>query len=148
MNIMRTKFNLFNLLFFGFFLVSSGLQAQGVFGKWKVVNDEGRVNSIVEVYKKDGAVHGKVIRITKEEHRDRKCTECQGELKNKPIEGLNVIRDFVKEGDEYVDGTLIDPKSGKEYEGKIWVDEDNPDKLNVRGYIAFFYKTKVWERAK
>lgn len=145
---MRTKFNLFNLLLFGFILVSPGLQAQGVFGKWKVVNDEGRVNSIVEIYKKDGAVHGKVIRITKEEHRDRKCTECQGELKNKPIEGLNVIRDFVKEGDEYVDGTLIDPKSGKEYEGKIWVDENNPDELNVRGYIAFFYKTKVWERLK
>lgn len=145
---MSTKFNLLNLLLFGLILISFELQAQGVFGKWNVVNDAGRVNSIVEIYEKDGAVHGKVIRITKEEDRDRKCTECQGELKNKPIEGLNVIRDFVKEGEEYVDGTLIDPKSGKEYNGKIWVDEKNPDKLNVRGYIAFFYKTKVWERAE
>jgi uncharacterized protein (DUF2147 family) len=145
---MKTKFNLLNLLLFGCILISSGIQAQGVFGKWKVVNDAGRVNSIVEIYEKDGAVHGKVIRITKEEHRDRKCTECPGELKNKPIEGLNVIRDFVKEGDEYVDGILIDPKSGKEYTGKIWVDESNPDILNVRGYIAFFYKTKVWERVE
>ncbi len=113
---MKTKFNLLNLLLFGFILISSGIQAQGVFGKWNVVNDAGRVNSIVEIYEKDGAVHGKVLRITKEEHRDRKCTECQGELKDRPIEGLNVIRDFVKEGDEYVDGTLIDPKSGKEYD--------------------------------
>ncbi|WP_037314523.1 DUF2147 domain-containing protein [Salegentibacter sp. Hel_I_6] len=145
---MKTKFNLLNLLFFGLILISSGLQAQGVFGKWKVVNEAGRVNSIIEIYEEDDIVHGKVIRITKEEHRDRKCTECPGELKNKPIEGLNVIRDFVKEGDEYVDGTLIDPKSGKEYKGKIWVDESNPDKLNVRGYIAFFYKTKVWERVE
>ena len=145
---MRTKFNLLNLLLFGFILMSSGIQAQGVFGKWNVVNDAGRVNSIVEIYEKDGAVHGKVLRITKEEHRDRKCTECQGELKDKPIEGLNVIRDFVKEGEEYINGTLIDPKSGKEYDGKIWVEEGNPDKLNVRGYIAFFYKTKVWERAE
>jgi uncharacterized protein (DUF2147 family) len=145
---MKTKFNLLNLLLFGFILISSGIQAQGVFGKWNVVNDAGRVNSIVEIYEKDGAIHGKVLRITKEEHRDRKCTECQGELKGKPIEGLNVIRDFVKEGEEYVDGTLIDPKSGKEYDGKIWVDENNPDKLNVRGYIAFFYKTKTWERAE
>ncbi|MBZ9631887.1 DUF2147 domain-containing protein [Salegentibacter sp. LM13S] len=145
---MKTKFNLLNLLLFGFILISSGIQAQGVFGKWNVVNDAGRVNSIVEIYEKNGAVHGKVLRITKEEHRDRKCTECQGELKDRPIEGLNVIRDFVKEGDEYVDGTLIDPKSGKEYDGKIWVDDNNPDKLNVRGYIAFFYKTKVWERAE
>lgn len=145
---MKIKFNLLNLLIFGSILVSSGLQAQEVFGKWKVVNDAGRVNSIVEIYEKDNAVHGKVIRIIKEEHRDRKCTECPGKLKNQPIEGLNVIRDFKKEGDEYVDGTLIDPKSGKEYKGKIWVDEEHPDKLNVRGYIAFFYKTKVWERAE
>lgn len=145
---MTTKFNLINLLLIGFILMSSGLQAQGVFGKWNVVNDSGRVNSIIEIYEKDNEIHGKVIRITKEEDRDQKCTECPGDLKNKPIEGLNVIRDFVKEGDEYVDGTLIDPKSGKEYSGKIWVDEKNPDKLNVRGYIAFFYKTKVWERAE
>ncbi|PKD17002.1 hypothetical protein APR41_06065 [Salegentibacter salinarum] len=145
---MTTKFNLLNLLLFGFILISSGIHAQGVFGKWKVVNDAGRVNSIIEIYEEDDAVHGKVIKITKEEDRDQKCTECPGELKNKPIEGLNVIRDFVKDGDEYIDGTLIDPKSGKEYKGKIWVDENNPDKLNVRGYIAFFYKTKIWERAE
>ncbi|MBZ9728926.1 DUF2147 domain-containing protein [Salegentibacter sp. JZCK2] len=145
---MKTKFNLLNLFLFGFILISSGLQAQGVFGKWKVVNDAGRVNSIVEIYEEDDFVHGKVIRITKEEHRDQKCTKCPGKLKNTPIEGLNVIRDFVKEGDEYVDGILIDPKSGKEYSGKIWVDDKNPDILNVRGYIAFFYKTKVWERVE
>jgi uncharacterized protein (DUF2147 family) len=145
---MTTKLNLLNLLICGFLLISSGIHAQGVFGKWKVVNDAGRVNSIIEIYEKDDAVHGKVIKITKEEDRDQKCTECRGELKNKPIEGLNVIRDFEKDGDEYINGTLIDPKSGKEYKGKIWVDENNPDKLNVRGYIAFFYKTKVWERAE
>lgn len=145
---MRIKFNLLNLFFIGVMLISSNSKAQEVFGKWKVVNDEGRVNSIVEIYKEDNAVHGKVVRITKEEDRDRKCTECPGELKNKPIEGLNVIRDFKKDGNEYVDGTLIDPKSGKEYKGKIWVDQANPNKLNVRGYIAFFYKTKVWERAE
>lgn len=126
---------------------SSDLKAQGVFGKWEVKNDAGRVNSIIEVYEENGIVQGKVIRITNEDHRDRKCTECPGELKDKPIEGLRVIRDFEKEGNEYVNGTLIDPHSGKQYKGKIWVDKEKPDQLNVRGYIAFFYKTKTWERA-
>lgn len=125
----------------------SSLSAQEVFGKWEIKNDAGRVNSIIEVYEENGIVQGKVIKITKEDHRDRKCTECPGDLKDKPIEGLRVIRDFKKEGDEYVNGTLIDPHSGKQYKGKIWVDKENPDLLNVRGYIAFFYKTKTWERA-
>ncbi len=122
--------------------------AQDIFGKWKVTNDEGKVNSIVEIYQHGDEIAGKVLRIMKEEDRDRKCTDCKGQLKDKPIEGLKVIHGFKKEGNEYTDGTLIDPHSGKEYTGKLWLDENNPDKLKVRGYIAFFYKTKTWERAE
>lgn len=122
--------------------------AQNVFGQWEVTNDEGKVNSIIEIYKKGDEVYGKVVRIIKEEDRDRLCENCTGELKDKPIEGLDVIRGFEKQGDEYVDGTLIDPKTGKEYRGKLWLDENDPNKLKVRGYIAFFYKTKTWERAR
>ncbi len=121
---------------------------QEIFGKWKVTNDKGKVNSIIEIYENEDEIVGKVVRIMKEEDRDRKCTDCKGDLKNKPIEGLKVIHGFKKDGDEYTGGTLIDPDSGKEYSGKIWLDEKNPDKLKVRGYVAFFYKTKTWERAE
>lgn len=124
------------------------LRAQSVMGKWKTKNDEGRVNSIIEIYKEGDQVYGKVVRITKEEDRDRICTKCEGELKDQPIEGLVLMRGFEKEGDKYVDGVITDPKTGKEYDSKIWLNEDDPDKLMVRGYIAFFYKTKVWERLK
>lgn len=125
-----------------------GMQAQSIFGKWQVTNDAGKVNSIIEIYETGGEVAGKVVRIMKEEDRDQTCNKCSGELKDKPIEGLKVISGFEKEGEEYTGGTLIDPKSGKEYKGKIWIDEEDPNKLNVRGYVAFFYKTKTWERAK
>lgn len=139
------KFSLFLFILGGFQSVAF---SQEVLGKWKVTNEQGRVNSIVEIYKNGQAYYGKVVRITKEEDRDKRCEKCPGELKNRPIEGLNVIRGFEKEGDEYINGILLDPKSGKEYKGKIWIDEDEPDKLNVRGYVAFFYKTKTWERAE
>ena len=125
-----------------------GTQAQSIFGKWQVTNDAGKVNSIIEIYENGGEVAGKVVRIMKKEDRDQTCNKCSGELKGKPIEGLEVISGFEKDGEEYTGGTLIDPKSGKEYKGKIWLDEDDPNKLNVRGYVAFFYKTKTWERAK
>lgn len=124
------------------------LQAQDIFGKWEVTNDEGKVNSIIEIYENGDEIVGEVVRIMKEEDRDRRCENCEGALKNKPIEGLKVIHGFVKDGDEYTGGTLIDPKSGKEYKGKIWLDEDDPNKLMVRGYLAFFYKTKTWSRAE
>lgn len=144
---MKSKVNIL-LVFFCGLLACPHVQSQSIFGKWQVTNDAGKVNSIIEIYESGGEVVGKVVRIMKEEDRDKTCGNCKGHLKDKPIEGLKVIHGFEKEGNEYTGGTLIDPDSGKEYKGKIWLDNENPDKLNVRGYIAFFYKTKTWERAE
>ncbi|APG59695.1 DUF2147 domain-containing protein [Christiangramia salexigens] len=123
-------------------------QSQDIFGKWKNTNQEGKVNSIIKIYKKGDEVYGKVDRIIKEEDRNRLCTKCDGELKDQPIEGMELMKGLEKSGKEYVGGTIVDPKTGKEYRCKIWLDEENPDVLKVRGYLAFFYKTKTWERAK
>ena len=143
------KYILFSVFFTAFAALNSVYAQDDVFGKWKCTNDEGKVNSIVKIFKKeDGEVCGKVLRITKEEDRDKLCTECKGALKDKPIEGLQLMHGLKKEGDHYAGGEIINPKSGKVYKVKIWVDDDNPDKLNVRGYVAFFYKTMTWERAE
>lgn len=132
------------------FLISGlSLNAQSVLGKWETTNKDGRVNSIIEIYKKNNHVYGKVIKITKTEDRDRLCTECEGDLKNQPIEGLDLMKGMKKDGeDEYSGGTIVDPKTGKKYKCRIWLDDDNPDVLKVRGYIAFLYKTKTWKRAE
>ena len=126
----------------------ASIQAQTVFGKWENRNSEGKVNSIIEVYEKENQVFGKILRITKEEDRDRKCTACEGKLHNKPLEGLVIMRGLEKADKGYEDGVITDPESGKEYKCRIWLDPENPDKLYVRGYLAFFYKTKIWDRLK
>ncbi|MDT0678056.1 DUF2147 domain-containing protein [Autumnicola musiva] len=122
--------------------------APTVLGQWENVNDEGKVNSIIEVYENKGEVFGKINRIMKEENRDRKCTECPGSLKNKPLEGLVIMRGMEETNEGYEGGVIINPESGKEYKCKMWLDENNPDKLHVRGYVAFFYKTKTWTRRR
>jgi len=123
--------------------------AQTVLGKWKTVNEEtGQSTSIIEIFKVGEELHGRVVRILKEEDRDRICTKCEGELKDKPIEGMVVMTGLENNGDEYSGGTVTDPKTGKVYRCKIWLDEDNPKKLNVRGYISFFYRTQTWLRAE
>ncbi|MGY8914883.1 MAG: DUF2147 domain-containing protein [Flavobacteriales bacterium] len=133
------------------FFVIGGLysaNAQSVLGNWENQNEEGKVNSIIKVFEKDGKVYGKVDRIMKEEDRDRVCTKCDGDLKNKPVEGMEIMQDLEKDGNEYVDGTIVDPKTGKEYRCKIWLDEENPDLLRIRGYISVFYQTRTWQRAE
>ncbi|SDR84892.1 DUF2147 domain-containing protein [Gramella sp. MAR_2010_147] len=123
------------------------LQAQEVLGRWENTNKEGKVNSIIEIYEKGDEIYGKVDRILNEEDRNRRCTKCEGDLKNEPVEGMELMKGLKKDGDEYAGGTIVDPKTGKEYRCKIWLDDDNPDVLNVRGYISLFYKTKIWRRA-
>ncbi|MDT0686511.1 DUF2147 domain-containing protein [Autumnicola psychrophila] len=142
---MASKFYLLVFFVLGLYLFTP-LQAQTVFGKWENRNEDGKVNSVIEVYEQDNEVFGKIKRIMKEKDRDRRCTACEGALHNRPLEGLVIMRGLERADDGYEDGVVIDPKSGKEYRCKIWLDPENPDKLHVRGYIAFFYKTKVWDR--
>ena len=124
------------------------VQAQSVIGKWKNTNDKGKVNSIIEIYEKENKIYGKVEKIMKEEDRDRVCTKCEGDLKNEPVEGMELMQGLEKDGDRYVGGTIVNPKTGKEYRCKIWLKDDNPDILKVRGYVTLFYKTKEWHRAE
>ena len=46
---------------------TAGLFAQDVTGKWKTIDDEtGDAKSIVEIYKQDGKVYGKIVEILNE----------------------------------------------------------------------------------
>ena len=129
--------------------VGINVQAQSVIGKWNTINeDTGKPNSLIEIYEENGEVKGKVVKILKEENRGQTCSKCSGELKDKPIEGLELMTGFERKGHEYSGGLITDPKSGKQYKAKMWVDGDNPNLLKVRGYIAFFYKTQTWHRAE
>ncbi|MFD2185549.1 DUF2147 domain-containing protein [Aquimarina celericrescens] len=138
----------FRILFITLLIISGSVNAQQeILGKWKTVDDNtGEPRSIVEIYKKGEKVYGKIERILKESERGKRCIECEGDNYNEPIEGMVIIKELEKDGEEYEDGTILDPENGKVYRCKIWVDKENPRILNVRGYIAFLYRTQKWIR--
>ncbi len=123
--------------------------AQDVTGKWKTVDDKtGEAKSVVEIYKQDGKIFGKIIEIFDPKKQNLNCVECSGSDKNKPIMGLVIIKGLEKDGDEYNDGTITDPNNGKVY--KCYIELENPNKLLVRGYIGFSLlgRTQYWQRVK
>ncbi len=140
--------NFFRIFFVTVLMISMSINAQNeVLGKWKTIDDNtGKPRSIVEIYKNGDKIFGKIERILDEAERGNLCEECKGGDYNKPIEGMVIIKGLEKDGNEYEDGTILDPENGKVYRCKIWVDEDNPKVLNVRGYIAFLYRTQKWIR--
>ncbi len=142
---LKLKYILLTLIF----ITGASVHAQSVLGKWHTLNeDTGKPNALIEIYQEAGMVKGKVLKILKEEDREQVCYNCSGPLKNQPIEGLELMSGFEKKGDVYSGGVITDPNSGKQYKAKIWIDEDNPNRLKVRGFIAFFYKTQTWHRAQ
>lgn len=123
--------------------------AQDVTGKWKTFDDEtGKAKSIVEIYKQNGKIFGKVLEITDPTKRDAICTECPGDDKGKPIMGLVILKDLKKDGKEYSGGTIMDPNNGKVY--KSYIELDGANTLKVRGYVGFSLlgRTQSWTRVE
>lgn len=126
----------------------SGLTAQSVLGKWKTIDDNtGEAKSIVEIYEDDGKIYGRVLEILKSKVENPTCRNCEGDKKDQPIIGLVIIEDLTKDDDVYDGGTILNPENGKSYKCRIKLEEDK-DTLQVRGYLAFFYRTQYWKRLK
>ncbi|QBA65629.1 DUF2147 domain-containing protein [Muriicola soli] len=124
------------------------LSAQSVLGLWKTIDDvTEKPKSILEIYEKDGELFAKVVEILVDGREDALCVKCKGPKKDQPIEGMIVFSGLQKIGEnEYGDGTILDPESGKEYRCKIFINPENPNQLKVRGYVAFFFRTQIWRR--
>ena len=140
---MRNYFLISLITFFSTFCIN----AQSVLGQWYSIDpDTGLNESIIEVYEKSDKIYGKIIQILKEEDKDKTCIDCTGKDKDQPIEGLVIIRGLSKDGDEWTDGKILDPKNGKLYKCYISLEEDN--KLKLRGYIGFSLigRTEYWHR--
>lgn len=117
---------------------------QSIFGQWKTIDDNsGKVRSIVEIFEKNGKAYGviKKVFLQPDEPKDPVCVECSDYRKDQPIEGMEILKGLEKEGSEWDNGEILDPENGKTYRCKIWREGD---KLKVRGYLAFLYRTQTW----
>jgi len=121
--------------------------SQSIFGKWKTVdNQTGQEKSIIEIYEEEGKVFGKVVDILNPEEKDALCEKCEGDEYNLPVLGLVLIKKLKKIGQFYRGGTIFDPERGKKYKCRLAIDKDNPNVLQVRGYISFLYASQYWLR--
>ncbi len=122
--------------------------AQGIFGRWVTIDDNsGKKRSIVEITERQGQAYGRIVQLFREpgEEADPICDECDAadDRYNKKVIGMEFIRGMEMDGDEWDDGTILDPENGKVYDCKLWVESGD---LKVRGYVAFFFRTQTWVR--
>lgn len=129
-------------------LSSSFASAQSVFGKWKTIDDRtGNPKGVIEIYEKDGMMFGKIFKVVEKGKENALCVKCDGDMKNKPVLGMTIIKGGKKNKDgEWKGKFLFDPEQAMTFRFKIWLNPDNSDELKVRGYLAFLYRTQTWVR--
>jgi len=136
------------IAFFILFTVFFNLPAQSILGKWKTIDDNtGDAKSIVEIYEQDGKIYGKIIAVFNPDVEHRKCNDCSGAQKDQRIVGLVFIEGLTKNNNVYDGGTILNPENGSTYRCRLKLVGDK-DTLQVRGYLAFFYRTQYWKRVK
>jgi len=131
-------------------LFSCGLGAQTTAtpaGRWQTLDDDtGEARSVIEIYEQGGTYQGKIIQILTGNN-DAVCDNCSGKDKGKPILGLVIIKDLEKDGDYWSGGTITDPQKGSDYKLSAWYENDDPDKLFIRGkHWTGLYRTQTWVR--
>lgn len=118
--------------------------AKKIVGIW--MPSEG--TSYIKIFKEKGKdkYHGKVVWLKEPNDEDgNPKTDPDG----KPILNMLNLKNFVFEDDEWVDGTIYDPKSGNTY--YCTIEMLNKNKLEVRGSLDPFGivgRTDTWVRMK
>ena len=119
-------------------------------GLWKSIDD--RTNqpaALIRITEIAGKFQGRIERIFPEpgESANPMCEECEGDLKNQPVVGMIILTGMRLAGDEYTDGQILDPDSGKIYRCSMRVVEGG-NKLIVRGFvgISLLGRSQVWLR--
>jgi uncharacterized protein (DUF2147 family) len=104
-----------------------------VAGFWAQTDSQGKVGAWFYFAEVDGLYQGRIVR-----------TFPQPSV---AMLGLTLVKGMRREGLNYTDGTILDPRDGDVYKAQMQLSADG-QKLSVRGYLAIplLGQTQVWNR--
>jgi len=110
-----------------------------IVGVYHTPNKDGKV----AIYRKGGTYFGKLIwgirNLIDKKNPDKT-------LRTRNMVGCDFMTDFTFKDGEYVNGKIYDPESGKTYNCRMWL---NDNQLKVRGYlgVSLLGRTETFLRA-
>ena len=120
-------------------------------GLWKTIDDDGKTEkSLVRITESGGILTGIIEKIFDPAKQDAKCDKCTDDRKDKPVLGMTIIRNVRQDADDksiWTGGEILDPNKGSSYKTRL-KPVDGGKTMEMRGYIAFIYRTQVWQRVE
>jgi uncharacterized protein (DUF2147 family) len=116
-------------------------KADDVTGTWLTSSKRGQI----AIYKNGDKYFGKIKGGTSKQQFDEHNPDPA--KRKDPLIGLVILKNFSFDDNEWVDGKVYDPKSGKTYSCKMSLVDKNT--LKLRGYIGISWmgRTEIWTRA-
>jgi len=125
------------------------VKADDVLGVWLT---GGKEPAKIQIYKSGEKYYGKIVWLKNPTDNGKPKVDANNPDKgkcNQPIIGLIILKGFKFDGDdEWGDGDIYDPESGKTYSCYLSLKDINT--LRVRGYvgISLFGRTETWTKSK
>ena len=122
---------------------SQTVTADMVIGTWLTENGKAKV----QIYKEGTKYNGKIVWLKDPnyDNGDPKVDKNNSDKTKQSVRilGLNLLKGFVFDEDQWEDGTIYDPENGKTYSCKITYRDG---KLDLRGYIgiSLIGRTQTW----
>jgi uncharacterized protein (DUF2147 family) len=115
---------------------------EDITGYWLTLDkNTNEPKSQIEIYKNsDGKYYGKIVWLKKPVINNQPALDKNNpdeKLKTRTILGLQILSGFEYDGEQWEKGRIYDPESGKTYKCKAWFEDNNRNKLYVRGFIGF-----------
>lgn len=134
------------LVFLTLFLTTAAFTQKSIVGTWKAIDSgDGAVKYHIQIEAFQGRYYGKIVKLVNMPS-DQRCGLCPSELKDAPILGMQTIEKLQLVNGFYKNGRMLDPRNGRWYTAQMWLKEEDPDVLVVRGFLGFIYFTEYWHR--
>jgi uncharacterized protein (DUF2147 family) len=118
-------------------------------GLWQNLDASGKPEGWFVIREHNGTYEGAIARMYLKPGEDPNavCARCEDDRRDQPWLGLDIIRGMKREGLNYENGSILDPRDGKIYRALMRVSPDGQT-LIVRGYLGFalFGQDQVWKR--
>jgi len=131
----------------GMIAAAPAFAADSPVGLWKNIDDETKKpKALIRITDSGGKLTGRIEKILTEKV-DAVCDLCTDSRKGKPVQGMTILSGLRQDGDEWVDGEILDPNNGKVYKAKVKL-VDGGKQLDVRGFVgvSLFGRTQTWVR--
>lgn len=132
-------------------------KADQIIGTYEAISEETKNVSHIKIFKaSNGKYYGEIVWLKNAKDADGKekidRNNPEEKLRTRKIMGLKMLNDFVYDAaeNEWNDGTIYNPATGKTYNS--YIKFDGPNKLHIRGYIGAAWmglgKTVYWTKLK